>query len=527
MSHAPPVQRKRAAERSLASRLLSSKAIRSAVVTLGLLGTASLASADSGLSGNAQKADKARDLVLELSTKEAHAELDGVDTQDQILAVERARLALYEGDCVLAAGILARSDLEGSNAAAQLGAISRGCVRSTAGALTIEDADKGVILRFQDDEDAVLAPLLGDVAQKARELFKHDLGVELPRPIRIEIVRDQWALAAMTGLPVEAARTTGTIAIAKWGRVVMVSPRAAMRGYSFMDTLAHELSHLAQTRGSRDRAPLWLQEGVARIEETRWRLPRPFDDFPSADDVAAFGIQNHIGPDIDKIGPSIAMLPSAEEAMITYAKVMSFIRYWSRTQGDEALPKLLAKMGQANDADEVMKSLEAVSGTDFSTWSERWQKEGLAGAKELPEDLRPGAPPPKALGEVRKRVRLGQLFDERKHHTAGKKEFERAFELAPHEAAIRAGLAHALLALGETERARAVVEKSDDVRANDARWWSMHGLLVPTDADSAWSIALSLDPYDPGVACREKPAPATPDDPAQKALCEAARRKPR
>lgn len=504
------------------------KHARAAVLLVSTLASASLARADGGLTGDTAKADKARDLILELSVKEAHALLDGVDATDQALAVERASLALYEGDCVLAAGILARSDLQDNPGAARIGAIARGCVRSTAGALVVEDADRGVILRFQDDADVVLAPMLGDVAQKARELFKHDLGVELPRPVRIEVVRDQWALAAMTGLPVEAARTTGTIAIAKWGRVVMVSPRAATRGYSFLDTLAHELSHLAQTRGSRDRAPLWLQEGVARIEETRWRLPRPFDDYPSADDLAAWGIQNHVGPDIDKIGPSIAMLPSAEEAMITYAKVMSFIRYWSKAEGDEALPKLLAKMGEANSADEVDKALAAVSGgVDFAAWSERWQKEGLASAKELPEELKPGAPLPKNLGEVRKRVRLGQLFDERKHDQASKKEFDRAFELAPHEAAIRAGLARALLSLGEKDRARTVVAQTDDIRGNDARWWSMHGLLVSTDSDTARAIAVSLDPYDPGVACQEKEPPETPDDPAEKALCEAARLKPR
>ena len=66
-------------------------------------------------------------------------------------------------------------------------------------------------------------------------------------------------LADKTGLSITAARTTGPVAHAKWGRVVMISPRAAPKGYGFLDTLAHELSHLAQTRASKDLAPLWLQ----------------------------------------------------------------------------------------------------------------------------------------------------------------------------------------------------------------------------------------------------------------------------
>ncbi len=488
---------------------------------------ASFASAQGGgLGGDAPKAEKIRDIILELSVKEASSALENADPKDPLLALERARLALYRGDCALAAGILARPDLQDSQAGAQLGAISRGCVRSMAGALVVEDDARGIVIRFQDDEDAVLAPLLTEIALKARDLFKHDLGVELPNPIRVEIVRDQYALAAMTGLPIEAARTTGTIAIAKWGRVVMVSPRGAPKGYAYTDTLAHELSHLAQTRASKDRAPLWLQEGVARIEETRWRPPRPFDDVPPADDLAAFGFANHLGPDIDKIGPSIAMLASAQEAQVTYAKAMSFIRYWSKVQGEDALPKLLARMGQADKAEDVDRAIEDVSGKSFAAWSERWQKEVTANAKELPDDQRPGAPPAKHLDEVRKRVRLGQLFSERKHDDAAKRELNRAFELAPREAVIRANLAAALLALGEEGRARSLVESSDDIRGNDARWWSLHGMLVPGDGERAHSIAIGINPYDPKIACFEKDPPSTPDDPADKALCEAARRKP-
>ena len=48
-------------------------------------------------------------------------------------------------------------------------------------------------------------------------------------------------------------------AIAKWGRVTMLSPRAMTHGYAWADTLAHELTHLSITRATRDRAPLWLR----------------------------------------------------------------------------------------------------------------------------------------------------------------------------------------------------------------------------------------------------------------------------
>ena len=50
----------------------------------------------------------------------------------------------------------------------------------------------------------------------------------------------------MTGLPYESAKTTGTVAVAKWGRVTLLSPRASPHGYAWRDTMAHELTHLAR-----------------------------------------------------------------------------------------------------------------------------------------------------------------------------------------------------------------------------------------------------------------------------------------
>ncbi len=107
----------------------------------------------------------------------------------------------------------------------------------------------------------------------------------------------------------------------------MLSPRAARHGYPWEDTLAHEITHLALSRGSRDYAPLWLQEGIAKREETRWREGRPFDQQRSADQIAKRALLEGSSVGIDQIGPSIAMLPSAEAAGIAYAEVESFMDF--------------------------------------------------------------------------------------------------------------------------------------------------------------------------------------------------------
>jgi hypothetical protein len=184
------------------------------------------------------------------------------------------------------------------------------------------------------------------------------------------VVRDLLSLSAMTGLPYKAAQTTGTVAVAKWGRVTILSPRASKHGYPWRDTLAHELTHLAISMQSHERAPLWLHEGVARREEQRWREPGPFDDKPSPEAIVLRGMELKIDYPLDKLGPSIAMLPSADAAMVAFAEVTSFIKYFVESSPPDALARLLVALRAAKNADDALKQ---VSGETLAQWDVKWR----------------------------------------------------------------------------------------------------------------------------------------------------------
>ncbi len=218
-------------------------------------------------------AHHARALIAGLEYDEARRILSAADGDDPGVAIERARLAIYELDCDGAATILARPELQKTESGEELADIARGCQRVTAALAIDRDEPRQIELRWQDEHDRALGPLLFDTIAKARETLTRELGVDWPLPTRVVIVRDLLSLSAMTGLPYKSAQTTGTVAVAKWGRVTLLSPRASPHGYAWRDTVTHELTHLAVTRASGDRAPLWLQEGVAKREEIRWRDP--------------------------------------------------------------------------------------------------------------------------------------------------------------------------------------------------------------------------------------------------------------
>ncbi len=468
-------------------------------------------------------ANRAQALIAGLDFDEARQVLAPESDNPRVL-LERARLAIYELDCDGAAAILARPEVEHVEGGEDLADIAHGCQRVTASLAVDRDEARAVEVRWQDENDRALAPIVIETIARAREALTRDLGVDWPRPTRVVVVRDLLSLSAMTGLPYESAQTTGTVAVAKWGRVTLLSPRASHHGYPWRDTLAHELTHLAVTRATRDRAPLWLQEGVAKREEIRWRDPGPFDDRPPPEAVVQRGAELNLTIPLDKLGPSIAMLPSADAATVAFAEVTSFVRYYADTQreaGDNrALPKLFARLREGKNADEA---LQAASGTDLKGWDAKWRA-SLATRPHvtLPElmGLGTSSEPPRELDrlrDLRDRSRLAQLLMGRDHAPEALKELDR-IELArspvPNEGwdramgdpSVRWLRARALEASGRREEGEPLVADPAQVLSSYGPWWATRGRWARLRGDeglatSSFGEAVAADPFDAEGAC--------------------------
>lgn len=473
------------------------------------------------------RASRIRDDVLQLRLDDAARRLDGADTSDTSIELERGRMLYYAtryDDAVLA---LDRSDVAATEEGARLGALAKACARGTAGALVVRDDAHRIVVRMQDDRDQVLVPMIGRVVDAVRIALDRDLGMTLPAPLRIELVRDHFSLAEMTGLPESSARTTGTVAIANWGRVTMISPRTMLDGYPWMVTLAHELTHVALGMATIDRAPLWFQEGLAKLEESRWRAYDPWDDHPSSDSVAAVGMDLGIARDIEHLGPSVAMLPTPQEALVAFAEVHSLVRYIDRVGPPRALANVISEMRDALPGDDPRSAVERGTGRSLDDWEREWQ----AWLDQVPRDLPPevglGAPPP-GHGQASKDARLGELLAARGKSEAAIVMLGRARDAAPNDLRLRGMLADALLALHRADDARAEVSGSGPPFFPDGRAVALRGFFLAQDGDqpgasAAFETALALAPWDTKVACECLSEPLIPPDPDRAALCRAAR----
>lgn len=476
-------------------------------------------------------AARAGELTVAMEYDKARAELAKADPNSPSVVLAKARLALYEEDCDLAVALMSRSDLAQSEEGRVLADVARGCARVTAATVVDRDDGAGIVVRWHDEDDRALLPLVVETVEKARAALSRDLGVEWRRPTRITMVRDLLSLSAMTGLPYKAAQTTGTVAVAKWGRVTILSPRASRHGYPWRDTLTHELTHLAISMQSRERAPLWLHEGVARRQETRWRDPGPFDDRPSAESVVLRGMELGLDLPLDKLGPSIAMLPSADAAMVAFAEVASFVRYFVEASGDGALARLLVALRTASSAD---AALEQVSGEDLARWDVRWRAHL---ARRPKEPLSPlyglGAGAPVGGGDSRERARLAELLLGRGHPGEALVELDKVPEHLLADPSLRYLRARVLEAKGDPTQAAALVEDPSAWIASYGPCWAIRARLARARGDravaeSAAAEALGHDPLDVESACPspwDLAAPASGASGAGGPLCDAARRR--
>jgi len=428
---------------------------------------------------------------------------------------------------------------------------------ATRGFVEARSPDGHFIIRHQPGRDALLVPYALAALEAARQaigLSDFAAGAQLEAPVRVEIYPEVADLARVSTLTEKEIETSGTIALCKYNRLMIASPRALVHGYPWLDTLAHEFTHLVVTRVSRNTVPIWLHEGLAKYEQRRWRLASIADAplSPSEEHLlaAALGKGRRLIT-FEEMSPSMAKLPSQDETALAFAEVYSVIEYLVARKGWDGVRGLLAGLRDGlSDAQAVAQ----VVGQPFDEFQRGWR--GWLRGRKL--RLRPGLVPtalkfahagkpgrPAARDDddaqevvedrARKLVRLGGLLRDKGRTAAAAVEYARALELVgPGHVVVANRLARTLLTLGDLDGAIAAATPaftlypdSGGAAAVLGEAWSKKG-----DAEKAiryLEAALGLNPFDPAPHCALAPLyDATHDARAaqERAACAALARAP-
>lgn len=369
-------------------------------------------------------------------------------------------------------------------------------------------------VRYAPGVDEVLVPYAIDTLKATADALKEELGLQMVSPIRLEIYPDADSLARVSTLSVEAIRTSGTIALCKWGRLMIASPRALMHGYPWLDTIAHEYVHLLLTKATLDRAPVWLQEGVAKFLETRWREDHArLPDEPASRRLLYEAAMTDQLLDFDQLHPSIALLPTQKAASLAFAQVSSFVAAFYDDHGDQGLRQVLENVSNGQDA---RRALARVAGVPWRTLEGRW-KDGLAeGPKAPPARLMHRYLSSEAseqdevasveLERARKFLRLGDLLWARQRATAASVEYGKAHRAAPGDPVVASRYARSAIAGGRPEDAiepltMTLLLYPTHAPALSSLATAEYRVSNPAAAQNAAYRAIAHNPFDPQPHC--------------------------
>lgn len=381
-------------------------------------------------------------------------------------------------------------------------------------------------------EDAVLAPYARDTVEAAYAALHADLGFELAQPIRVELYRAPSDLAAVSSLSVAEVARTGTIALCKWARLMVTTPRALAYGYPWLDSMNHELVHYAVSTLSRDRAPVWLQEGLAKFLERRWRESPGGRIPPPMEHLLAKALRSGHLISFEAMHPSMAKLPSAEDATLAFAEVENAVAYLYDKGGMAALREAIKRVGDGQDA---RQAVAAAAGGSWPEFEKGWRAFMLAqhyktfpaidiptthirkanaiasGRKPAEEDALSSSL--KASAPFRY-LRLGNMLLGRDHPRAAAAEYEKGAKAVSGGARgdpsanwiFPVKLGRTYLTLGEPDRALKALAPVQSLYP-DLPWPSLiagEAKLALGDAPGAVAAlraSLATNPFDPRVHC--------------------------
>jgi len=291
-------------------------------------------------------------------------------------------------------------------------------------------------------KDEVLVPYVLDALEAQRTALAHDLGWVPPEKVTIEFLDSPRQLAKMSTLTEEEIKTSGTIALCKYGKLMVVSPKALVKGYEWLDTAAHEYVHFVLSRRAGEGVPIWLHEGIAKWAETRWRGKGGESLSPYSAALLKDAARRNALIPFAKMYPSMAKLPSQEAAALAFAQVMVAVEYLTASAGPGALARVVEGVREGENAEEAVAR---AAGTSFDGFLAGWRKHIAArpmpagGEREL-EKLRFKGDPKHGgahsdLAEIKDEqargwARLGEIFRERGRMAAARVEYEKAIARA-------------------------------------------------------------------------------------------------
>ena len=379
----------------------------------------------------------------------------------------------------------------------------------------VEARTEGVLVRHDTGLDVILADEALETLSAARVSYDALFGGGPDHEIVLDIFPTASRFTDASGLPPKAVQTTGVIALSKWNRLLLTTPRALARGYNWKDTISHEYIHLVVSWRSGDRVPVWLQEGLAKHLEAEWRGGREGYLSVHQQSLLAEALHTNQFVPFEKFQQSMAYLDSGQEAALAFAQVATMVHFLLERGGDEALIELMDRIRSGEATEDVVADLAGFE--DFDAFREGW-KDFIAQLPLIEEQLATlpvvldgsgddfsGDPLLSSRQDLARYARLGDLLRDAGRPEAALIEYDKATDPdAPPSPMLLARKATCLQMMGDSDAALRVAEEGVGLypefpllQVTVAQLREQKGLTAA--ALTAWKAAHDLNPFNPEV----------------------------
>jgi tetratricopeptide (TPR) repeat protein len=326
---------------------------------------------------------------------------------------------------------------------------------------------------FQIKVDEQLDWLLGQVAAKYLEAVYTELtqhfGFEPPERIQIEIFNKgrgqsahQWFSARTVGLP-----WIGTVGACTGKVVAMASPRGVERPFNWARVLKHEVSHVITLQQTNFQIPHWYTEALA-VQTEGYPRPQVWNQL-LIERVPAGDLFN-----LDNINLAFARPKSALDWQMAYCQSELYAEYVQSRFGGDSTARLLDAYREGLSTTEAVEKTFGVTKSDFESGY-------LEHLKKVASGLRSGpAEPPMTFAELERAVaanpndpdlaaRLAGEYIKRRSFPKARELALKATQLKKHHPLGSYMLARLSMLVGDTDRARELLEPALDRENPDSR----------------------------------------------------------
>ena len=401
---------------------------------------------------------------------------------------------------------------------------------------------------YEPGEDAVLLPYLGDALEKAYTRYGEILGVWPEQRIRVELFSNSVRFHRSSTLSRRDIEEKGAVGVCKFNKVMFLSPGALLRGYRWLDTAAHEYVHYIIVLATKNRAPIWLHEGIAKYLEKKWRDDKAGFLHPGEEALLYKARETNNYVPFKKMEPSLIYLDTPQEVHLAYAEAASAVDFIQRKMGDGALVRLLAGIRNAPPAQRPQGApalgeenpgmrhqrraslvelestgppqsaepgLRLLAGIDLGGFERLWIEDlkklplrAHAGSQVTLPKLKPKGPMSERSIDLaalksavaRRRMRLGDRLSFRGRMRAALIEYRRALRDEPHSQPLLNRAAQIEIQLGMIPQAERHIKKALEVDP-DYAMTHVHRALAsemggkPERALRAWEEVLEINPF--------------------------------